>query len=332
MARIQTAPYVHTQRTSLSRGYEWLAALCPILVWSIYMFGARVVTLCLIGGGLSLGLDYIVQRFVFKMKRGARLDMMSLVYGILAVFSMPVAVALYLPIISAILVVIAKNARIIRAHRLFNPFVFSAAVLGICFKSQMTCFTRPFAYFSPFTVSLDPKLVEGYRVISPLQFMADGSVYEDGVMAQLYGFASGCIGEIAVAAMILSLIWLCIRREADWRGPVAMLAPILLLSLVFPSSDAESNYYAYSVILSGAIFFLSVFATNESCTVPQTKNGRYIFGAACGIIIFLLRKAGGGFEWGYAVVLVLNAVSPFIEMLTKPKLATKKNGKAKVKK
>ncbi len=329
MAKIQTAPYVHTDKSSLSRGYEWLAAITPILIWSTFMFGARAISLCIICGGLSLGLDYAVQRFVFKIKQGGRLDMMSLVYGILAAFSMPVTVSFFVPIIGAFLVVIAKNARILRAKRLFNPFVFSAAVLNLCFRAQMTRFTRPFAYFSAFDFSIDPKLISGYRVISPLQYMADGSVYEDGVFAQLYGYASGCIGEIAVAAMILSLVWLCLRREADWRGPVAMLFPILILALIFPSSDAESNYYAYSVILSGAIFFLAVFATNESCTVPQTKNGKYIFGAACGAIIFLLRKAGGGLEWGYAVVLVLNAISPFIEMLTKPRLKEDKNTKGK---
>ena len=327
MAKIQSAPYVHTDKSSLFRGYIWLSAITPILIWSIYMFGVRALSLCVICGGLSLGLDYLVQTYLFKIKKGGRLDMMSLVYGILAAFSMPVTVSFIVPIIGAMLVVIAKNARIIRGKRLFNPFVFSAAVLNLCFKAQMTRFTRPFAYFSPFDFSLDPKLVSGYRVISPLQYMADGSVYEDGVLAQLYGYASGCIGEIAVAAMILSLIWLCIRKEADWRGTVSMLFPILVLSLIFPSSDAESNFYAYSVILSGAIFFLSVFATNESCTVPQTKSGRYIFGAVLGGLLFLLRKSGAQIELGYFAVLLLNVVSPFIEMLTKPQFKEKSKGK-----
>lgn len=319
MTKTVTAPYIHTDKTSLARGAEWLVALAPVLVWSIYMFGARVITITVISALLSLALDYPVQRFLFKTPAGARIDAMTAVYGILAAFMMPVAVSLWMPMLAAILVVIAKNIRIIRGKRLFNPFVFSALVLNLCFKSQMTMFTRPFAYFSAFSFSLDPRLVEGYRVISPLQYMADGSVYEDGVLAQLYGYASGNIGEIAVAAMALSLLWLCLRREADWRGTVAYLVPVLLLALVFPSDDAESNYYAYSVILSGATVFLSVFAVNEAFTVPLTKSGRFIFGAVCGVASFFLRKAFGGFEWGYCIVLVMNAISPFIETFTKPK-------------
>lgn len=320
MTKNISAPYIHTDKTALAKGGEWLVALAPVLVWSIFAFGARVITLCLIAALLSLALDYTVKRFVFKAKPFARIDIMAAVYGILSVFSMPVTAPLWIPVISAVLVVIAKNIRVFRAKRLFNPFVFSAAVLNLCFPAKMTAFTRPFAYFSPFSFSIDERLIDGYRVISPLQYMADGSVYEDGVLAQLYGYASGNLGEIAVAATALSLIWLCIRREADWKGTLAMLAPVLLLALVFPSDDAESNYYAFSVILSGAIVFLSVFAVNESHTVPVTKLGKIIFGAACGVLIFVTRKIGNGYEWGYFVVLLMNIASPFIEKFTKPRV------------
>ena len=106
-----------------------------------------------------------------------------------------------------------------------------------------------------------------------------------------------------------------------------MLAPLLLLSLVFPSDDAESNYYAFSIILSGAIPFISVFAVNESNTVPITKNGRLIFAFSCGVLIFLTRKIGNGFEWGYYIVLLMNIASPFIERFTKPAPLGTKKGK-----
>ncbi len=320
MERTIGAPYIHTDKKRYSRAIEWFVAIAPILVWSVFMFGARVITICFISAFFSLGLDYLVQRYVFKMHIGARLDLMSAVYGILSAFMMPVAVSLWVPMLSAVLVVIAKNIRVFRGKRLFNPFVFSAGVLSLLCKSQMTAFTRPFAYFSAFDFTIEPKLLEGYRVISPLQFMTDGSVYEDGVFAQLYGYASGCMGEVAVFAIVVSLIWLCIRKEADWGGTVAFLVPILLLALAYPSDDAESNYYAYSVLLSGSIAFLSAFAVNDAMTVPMTKTGRFIFGAVCGVMTFALRKTSGGFEWGYFVVLFMNILSPFIEMLTKPKV------------
>ena len=320
MTNISHGPFARTEKNKNTRAAEWLVALTPVMLWSIYMFGARVITICAISGLLALLLDYCLRRFLIKAEKGDCIDVMSCIYGILAAFMMPVAVPLWIPMISALLVVIAKNIRVFRKKRLFNPFVFSAAVLNLCFKTQMTAFTRPFAYFSAFSFSIDERLLQGYRVTSPLQFMADGSVYEDGILAQFYGFASGNIGEIAVCAMILSLIWLCARKEGDWASTVAFLIPLFLFALLMPSGDAESEHYAYSMTLVGATVFLSVFAVNERHTVPMTRMGRIIFGGVCGVATFFLHKYYGGFEWGYFAVLGMNIFSPFIEMITKPKI------------
>ncbi len=319
MNNLGSAPYIHTQKDYWGRTKDWAIALLPILIWSVFIFGARVISLCVVAALFGLGFDFLTQKYIIKAEKGARIDGMAAVYSVLTVFCMPVVVPLFLPVCSAALVVVAKNLRVIRGKRLFNPFIFSTATLYLCFNGLMTSFTRPFAYFSAFTPVLDSKLVQGYRVLSPLEYMADGSVYEDGVLAQLYGFASGNIGEIAVAAMAVSLVWLLIRKEASFNCTAAMLFPILVLALVFPSGDAESNYYAYSVLLSGGIAFISVFALSESHTVPLTKLGKVIFGALCGCLIFLCRKLFGGIECAYYIVLLLNAVSPFIEYFTRPK-------------
>ncbi len=313
-----TAPYIHTKRTGNERVADWAIALLPVLIWSMFMFGGRVGMLCFIGAAFAIGLDYPVRRFILKQDGILCFDFMSGIYGILAVFTMPVTVPLFAPVVSSALVVIAKNIKVINGKRLFNPFIFSAGVMNMLFPKMMTAFTRPFAYFSAFDLVIDPKLMEHYRVISPLQYMADGSVYEDGVFAQLYGFASGNMGEIAVAAILLGTIYLAFRKEASLYSTIAVIFPILLLSLAFPSEDAESNYYAYSLILSGAIVFISTFGVNEKHTVPLTNSGRMIFCVLCGVLMFAGRKAFGGMECGYVVLLFLNLLSPLIETVTKP--------------
>ena len=314
------APFARTKENREYLALDMLVAIAPVLVWAVFMFGARVITLCVVGAASALALDFPIQRFVFKRAAKTQIDPIVCVYAILSVFAMPVSVPLWFPTLSAILVVAAKNIYVFRKKRLFNPFVFSAAVLNLVFPKIMTAFTKPFAYFSAFDISIDPVLLDHYRVLSPLQYMADGSVYEDGVLAQLYGFASGHIGEIAVAAMILSAVWLIFRKALDPASVSVMLISVLILALIFPSDDAESSYYAFSVLFSGATVFLSVFALGECTTVPITKLGKAIFGLACGILLFVSRKVGNGVEWGYLVVLLLNIASPFIEKYTQPKI------------
>ncbi len=313
-----TRPFIKTRDTFNDRAKDWLIALIPVIIWSVYIFGARVLTLVAVGGISSLALDVLVLRFVFKRGRGARVDLMAFVYGVLACFAMPVCVPLWMPAFSAFFVVLAKNLKLF-GRRIFNPFILSAFVLNVAFEKFMTVFTRPFAYFSATDITIDERLISGYRVISPLQYISDGSVYEDGTVPQLFGFASGALGEIAVAAMLISLIYLLFRKEADILPTGASLFVILVLSLTFPSSDAESNFFAYSILFSGAVFFISVFALNERHTTPMTRNGRALFGILCGCLIFASRKFFGGYEWGYLIVLVLNVISPIIEKLTLPK-------------
>ncbi len=322
MARAYS-PFVKSKEGHNSISLDFAVALVPIIVWSVFMFGARVLTLCAVAAVVACALDYCVLRFGLKRESGVRIDASAIVYAILAVLMMPVSVPLYFPIISSVLAVIAKNVYLFRGRRLFNPFVFSAAAMSIVFSQSMTAFTKPFAYFSAFDITIDPILLDNYRVISPLQYMADGSVYEDGVLAQLYGFASGCMGEIAVFAIIVAAIWLFWRKSADIIPTATMIFAILILALIFPSADAESAFYAYSVLLSGSIAFLSLFALNESCTVPQTLLGKTIFALICGCVIFVLRKTAGGFEWGYVVVLALNVASPFIDWFLRKFLKAK---------
>lgn len=311
------APYRHSSYSINTRPLEWLAAVAPVFVWGTYLYGGRVIVLGLLGALFSMLLDYPLRRYLFKLERGARIDLMTAIYGTLATFAMPATAPLWFPALTSVLVVFAKNMRV-RNIPLFNPFIFSAAFTSLLFKPIMTAFTRPFAYFSPFQISLDPVLVNKYAVISPLQYTADGSVYEDGIISQFYGYASGNWGEIAVAAMAVGFLWMLFRKEMNWRGTVTYLMVILLLGLFFPSSDAENNYFAYSVLLSGGIFYMGFYAMNEKSTVPSSTTGLIIFAAVSAILTFVLRKVAGGFEWGYFVILLMNLLTPLLDKYTRP--------------
>lgn len=315
MKRFQS-PFVHSEGTRNDFAIDFSIALLPVLIWSVYIFGARVITLCLLGGVFSLGLDFLYQWKVLKRKKEDSVDIMSANYGILACFSMPVAVPLWVTVFSSVFVVLAKNLCVYRQRRLFNPFIFSAAALNIFFPKIMTAVTKPFAYFSAFDFSIDDRLLKGYLVKSPIEYIADGSVYEDGAIPQLFGYASGGLGEIAVLAMCLSFLWLLYKKQANLTSSATFVLALLILSLIFPSADAESAYFAYSIVLSGAIPFIALFGLNESQTVPMTELGKFVFALVSALLIFISRKLFGGYEWGYIIMLLMNAISPFIEEYT----------------
>ena len=313
-------PVIHSGETRLGKAADRLIALLPVLIWSVYMFGARVLTISVVSVGFCFGLDYLVQLFAFRAPAGVRVDPFNAVYGLAAAFLMPVAVPLWAPAVSAVFTVAAKNLHYRDTRRVFNPYIFSAAAMNIIFRGIMTCYTRPLAYFNAFSFVINGDLIANYRVISPLQYMAGGSVYEDGLLPQFIGYSAGAIGEIAILALMLGSIWLFIRKEGNVLGTFTFCALIFVLAYAFPSKDAEPVYYVFGTLFSGATVFIAVHALNDGSAMPVNSLGRVVTAAVCAVLIFAGRKLFAGFECGYYVILAANAASPFVERLTKPRL------------
>lgn len=309
--------FAHTAEPAYGGALDLLVAALPVLVWSVFLFGARVITISLLCAAASSAADTAA---AFLLHRRLRADPYAAVFGLLAAFTLPAAVPFYVALFSGALCGAAMHIRLYKRRRSFCPYILSAAVTGLVFRGATGSFTRPFAYFGAFDMIIDPRLIQGYRVISPLQYMADGSVYEDGVYAQLYGYASGNLGEIAVCALFLALAWLAVRKRADIASTAAMLITVILLALALPSADAESNFFAFSLLFSGAIVFISVFALNDPFTAPATKQCRRVCAVICGAIAFVLRRySGAGFETAYYALLAVNVISPFSERILLPR-------------
>ena len=78
-----SAPFTHTDKTVFSHAAEWLVAIIPVLIWAVFMFGARVITLCALCALFSVGFDYPIRRFVLNREGIAQFDPMAGIYGVL---------------------------------------------------------------------------------------------------------------------------------------------------------------------------------------------------------------------------------------------------------
>lgn len=309
--------FAHTAETPCGGAFDLLVAAVPVLVWSVFMFGARVITISAICAVFAAAADIAA---ALLLHRRFKADPYAAVFGLFTAFMLPVSVPFYVAVFAGAVCGAVMHIKLYKHRRSFCPYVLSAAATGLVFRGAMSTFTRPFAYFGAFDMVIDPRLLQSYRVISPLQYMADGSVYEDGIYAQLYGFASGNMGEIAVCALFLALAWLAVRKRADVASTAAMLITVILLALALPSDDAESNYYAFSFLFSGAIVFVSVFALNDPFTAPATALCRRVCAVICGALAFVLRRySGAGIETTYFALLAVNVISPFLERVLLPR-------------
>jgi electron transport complex protein RnfD len=120
-------------------------------------------------------------------------------------------------------------------------------------------------------------------------------------------------------------IFLLITKTIDWRAPVAMLASAVVFTALFDPNRLVSIH-----LLTGGLVFGAVFMTTDYTTAPVTNAGKLIFGAGAGLIVVLVRQFGNYPEGVMFSILIMNAVTPFLNKLMRHKygfVAPKKGAK-----
>jgi electron transport complex protein RnfD len=217
----------------------------------------------------------------------------------------------------------------------FNPALCGRAFLLMSFPAALTSWHRPPAGFF---LSLDPGLsaasiADGVSGVTPLniakllagegrlgeaaaavgkELLASGSSssseYWATVKTLFIGNHAGSIGESSILLILAGCIYLLATRTIDWRAPVTMIGAGILGSLAL-------GYDPLFGILSGGLVFGAVFMATDYVTSPLTAKGKLIFGFGAGLITVLIRKWGSYPEGVTYGILIMNAVTPFLNRL-----------------
>lgn len=316
------APFFHTEKTYKTIMADILIVLFPVLLWSVFIFGARVLTIVSLTVVSCIFLEFLsrcfLSKFNFKLALQQSTDLSSVVTGILISFMLPVTIPLYLTVLAAFFaVVIAKQLFGGVGKNILNPAVFSVALLKLLLPSLTSSYTKPYAYFNAFTLNLNSDLVGTVRVFSPLQMLGKGQVYEDGVSDLFYGTSAGNIGEIAVILLFLGAAYLAYRKIINIKSSLSFVGTVFLIAFFFPQGNSETIYFALTEVMSGGVILLSVFACNDFTTSPKREIGKILFGVGCGVFTILIRYIYPNFDGAYIAVLIMNLLTPVIDKFTR---------------
>jgi electron transport complex protein RnfD len=142
--------------------------------------------------------------------------------------------------------------------------------------------------------------------------LAPSSDYIETIKTLFVGNHSGTIGETSILLILAGGLYLLITRVIDWRAPAAMIAAAFVLSFALGFDPLFS-------VLAGGLFFGAVFMATDYTTAPVTAKGKLLFGAGAGIITVLIRKWGNYPEGVTYGILIMNAVTPFLNRLLQKK-------------
>jgi Na+-translocating ferredoxin:NAD+ oxidoreductase subunit D len=298
---LTAAPHLHTRDSTPRIMWTVVVTLLPIVAASVYFFGPRAlaVTLAAVIGAM------VTERLVGP--GDAIRDGSAAITGILLGLTLPSGLPLWMAAMGgAFGIGFGKLIFGGLGQNVFNPALLGRAFLQAAFPVKMTTWPAPGE-------------ADGVTAATPLGLAKfDGEFTEIGPL--LIGNTGGSLGETAGVLILLCGAYLAWKRYLNWRIPVSILGTVALFSAVLAAIDPERYPGPMFMLFSGALMLGAVYMATDMVTSPVTNTGAWVFGIGIGVLVVLIRIWGGLPEGVMYAILFMNALVPFINRATKPRV------------
>jgi electron transport complex protein RnfD len=314
-----------------------LIALTPAAAFGVVIFGLPALVTILASVASAVAAESLFRYITRQDIRAA--DLSAAVTGLLLALVLPPATPPWMAALGAVFaVVVAKEFFGGIGANVFNPALIGRAFLIMSFPAAITTWTTPRSFLTAAAApvltdglgGVTPALADGLSGATPLNIIKLGGTVADvgtsfvssGLAASadylstlrtlFIGNRSGCIGETSILLILAGAVYLLVRKTIDWRAPAAMAGAVLVSSLVLGMDPLFG-------LLSGGLCFGAVFMATDYVSAPLTAKGKIIFGLGAGLITVLIRKWGNYPEGVSYGILIMNALTPFLNRLVQRK-------------
>ncbi len=310
---VSPSPHLHCNDNSRSVMLDVCIALLPALIWGIYIFGWRVLTITAIAILFAVASEYLYQRL---MKLPSRvLDCSCIVTGLLLALNLPVSVPLWMPAIGSVFAIIVVKQLFGGIGRNFVNPALAARVFLFAWPSHMSTFPVPDAKLPFFSFSpAEADIVAGATSMASLKH---GALPSTTLFNAIIGYEGGCIGEVSALLLTAGFIYLLFRKVITWHIPVFYIGTVLVVTFLFAQHSLPYDFALYE-IFSGGLFLGAIFMATDYATSPVTKTGRIIYAIGCGLLTVFIRYFGGYPEGVSFAILIMNLFVWYLDRYTKP--------------
>ncbi|MBT3014435.1 MAG: RnfABCDGE type electron transport complex subunit D [Candidatus Thiodiazotropha sp. (ex Clathrolucina costata)] len=339
-APLISGPYSHA-RSSISRTMGLvMLALLPATLFSLYLFGWPAIFLFITTLIAAIVTEAISLRISGRPARPFLLDGSALLTGWLLAMTLPPWAPWWIGVVGALLaIVVGKQIFGGIGQNLFNPAMVARVALLISFPLEMTLFNPPLPLFS----AQAPGFLESLSItfgnsdhldaISSATALGhyktelgrglnitEAAAGTDTLWQLTAGTAAGSMGETSALLLLLGGLFLLYKRVITWHIPLAMLGTLALCAGVFHLIDPDAYLGPLTHLMSGAAILGAFFIATDLVTSPTSVRGQLIFGAGCGLLVYVIRTFAGYPEGVAFAVLLMNACTPLIDHYFKPRI------------
>ncbi|MDR1886807.1 MAG: RnfABCDGE type electron transport complex subunit D [Prevotellaceae bacterium] len=323
---VSPSPHIHDSATTQGLMRDVIIALLPAFAVSVLFFGVNTLLVTLVSVGVCVGLEWLLQKYVLKV-RPTVFDLSAALTGLLLAMNLPSGIPLYMVALGAAFAIgVAKISFGGLGSNLFNPAIAGRIFLLISFPVAMTSWDAPASllFSADATSGATPLAIMAHGIAdghTPQEIMAEhGFSY----FHMLFGQTGGSFGEVSALALLLGFAYLLIRKVITWHIPVTVFLTVAIFTGIFwlaaPATHPDPLFH----LLSGGLLLGAIFMATDYVTSPMVKKGAVIYAVGIGILTCVIRYWGAFPEGISFAILIMNAVVPLINLYVKPKRFGKK--------
>lgn len=318
-----------------------MLALLPCTAFGILLYGWPALWLFTITVLASAGWEALSVKLAGRKAFSTLADGSALLTGWLVALSLPPWAPWWIGVSGGfIAIVLGKQVYGGLGQNLFNPAMLARVALLVSFPVEMTTWVTPHGIFGGehqglfesfgITFGHVPEVdgVTGATFLGAIKTgFTEGQTLSATLAAERFGLASawfglirGSLGETSTVLILAGGLYLLRQRVITWHIPVSMLLAVAAAAsighLVDPERYADAGFH----LGSGALMLVAFFIATDYVTSPNSPAGQLLFGAGCGLIVWVIRSFGGYPEGTGFAILLMNAMTPLIDHYVRPRI------------
>jgi electron transport complex protein RnfD len=319
---VSASPHIKAGDTTPRIMWSVVVSLGPVVATAIYFFGPSAI---LVLSASAFGAVMLESLLGSRGTRSLR-DGSALITGILLGLTLPPGIPLWMAFLGgAFGIGFGKLIFGGLGQNVFNPALLGRAFLQAAFPVAITTWPARSDSWSSlrgdnFALPLmSPDVADAISGATPLGLMKfEQTTTPDWDL--ILGTTGGSLGETSGLIILVCGLYLAARKHLDWRIPASILGVVALLSAILHGLDAARYPGPIFMLFSGGLMLGAIYMATDTVTSPVTHKGCWIFGAGIGSLVVVIRIWGGLAEGVMYAILLMNALVPFINRATQPRV------------
>ena len=308
---VSSSPHAHQEHTTRTIMRDVLIALVPALLFAMYNFGARALTVTAVSMISCYGFEKLWNKWMKKHDKSY--DLSACVTGMLLAFVCPVTVAYWQIILGAAFsILLVKMLFGGLGRNVVNPALAGRAFM-MSWPVAMSTWITPGAKYAASVANP----VDVVTAATPLANMHQGMMPDATIWEMAWGTVGGCIGETSAIMLLVGLAYLLIRKVIRITIPAAYIGTVAVLTLIFPMGNPGIQWMLCQ-IFGGGLMLGAIFMATDYVTSPLTTWGQIVYGIGCGALTVLIRYFGGYNEGVSYAILIMNCFVVLLDRIGRP--------------